>query len=209
LTTEEGKLYSNTGIYLKSRQDDDVIDLSICFDLIGENKNDISGQAYLGGERKRITLDTPAPEFPPCPDYFNDQPFLKIILTTHGDFGGWCPDFLQPDLHTNHIPWTTLPQTDFKIRLRSACIDKWDTVSGIDYTIKDKRNGKGAKAMKKLVRPGAVYLIEVKEKNQSQDIARHLWGQNLKNTQEPGSNDIDLGYGQCIVGRTTILPTHC
>ena len=209
LTTEEGKLYSNTGIYLKSRHGNDIIELSICFDLIGENQTDISGQAYLGGERKQVTLDVSNLTFPDCPDYFNDQQFLKIILTTHGDFGGWCPDFLQPDLHKKDIPWITLPKTDFKVRLRSACIDKWDAVSGIDYTIKDKRDGNGAKAMKKLVRPGAVYLIEIKEKKQSQEIARHLWGQNLKNLQQPGNSDTKLGYGQCIVGKTTISPTHC
>jgi CRISPR-associated protein Cmr3 len=205
LTTEEGKLYSNTGIYLKSRHGNDIADLCICFDLTGENQPDISGPAYLGGERKQVWLESPAPAFPACPGYFHNQQFLKIILTTHGDFGGWCPDFLEPDLSGKAIAWTILPGTDFQVRLRSACIDGWDAVSGIDYTIKDKREGKGAKPMKKLVRPGSVYLIEIKDKTQSQDIACHLWGANIHNIC-PDNDDTNLGYGQCLIGKSAVTP---
>lgn len=49
----------------------------------------------------------------------------------------------------------------------------WEGVSGWDFAKKQP------KSMKKLVRPGAVYLIEIKDVNQSSDIAKYLWGCNL------------------------------
>jgi CRISPR-associated protein Cmr3 len=164
-------------------------------------QSDISGHAYLGGERRQVRLKKTNLQFPSCPQCFENQKYLKIILTTHGDFGGWCPDFLKPDLHGEGIEWATLPNTEYKVCLRSACIDGWDAVSGIDYTIKDKREGKGAKPMKKLVRPGSVYFIQVKEPEQSQKIAEHLWGNRLQNNQDSDNNDVKLGYGQCIVAK--------
>lgn len=198
-TTEESKLFSNAGFYLKSKNNNEIIDLAIFFDVINSDNNvsteDISKDAWLGGERRRVILSSTDLQFPKYPNYFNKQSFLKIILTSHGDFGGWCPQWLQPDLDADSIKWVKIPNTDFNIRLRSSCVNGWDGVSGWDYKTQQP------KTTKKLVRPGSVYLIEIKNLEESFEIAKIFWGGNI---------DIDNkvsvynGYGQCIVGNAII-----
>jgi len=192
---EEGKLFSNKGFYLKSKNDDQIIDLAICFQVKNADSSDIAGDAYLGGERKRIFLAETDSYFPKCPDYFKDRSFLKLILTTHGDFGDWCPQWLQPDLEASEIDWVKIPGTDFEIRLRSACVSGWNGVSGWDYKTKKP------KAMKKLVLPGSVFVIEIKDKNKSVEIAEFMWGNSLCLDHIASINN---GYGQCIVGNAIV-----
>ncbi|MDA3895227.1 MAG: hypothetical protein PF482_03650 [Desulfobacteraceae bacterium] len=201
-TTQEGKLFSNAGFFMKSKIEKTLIDLSICFDVVNDKADNISGEAYLGGERKRVTLSQTESYFPECPDYFKELNFLKLILTTHGDFGAWCPDWLAPDLNADTIQWVKIPETNFEVRLRSASIAGWKGVSGWDYKICGRDNKKGApKAMKKLVPPGSVYLIEIKDKNQSAEIAGYFWGNALDRSNTAALNN---GYGQCIVGTAIV-----
>ena len=198
-TTEESKLFSNAGFYLKTKHDDKIIDLAIFFDVTNAEHDatpvNISGDACLGGERKRVILSETDLLFPECPDYFNKQNFLKVILTSHGDFGGWCPDWLKPDLGADRIKWVKIPDTDFEIRLRSSCVNGWDAVSGWDYKTKQP------KATKKLVRPGSVYIIEIHNPDESDKIAKIFWGGNL-NMDNKAS--VYNGYSQCIVGNAII-----
>jgi len=193
-TTEEGKLFSNAGFYMKTKIAYELVDLGIDFSVTNAKSNMIPGEAYLGGERKRVVLTPTNNGFPAFPKYFTNKKFLKIVLITHGDFGGWCPNWLKPDLQSDSISWTTIPNTQFKIRLRSAVVRGWDSVSGWDYKTKKP------KAMRKLVRPGSVYLIEIDDKVQSSDIANHLWGNSL-NIEDASSKD---GYGECLVGNVNI-----
>ncbi|MGB5157278.1 MAG: type III-B CRISPR module-associated Cmr3 family protein [Desulfobacterales bacterium] len=195
LTTQEGKLFSNAGFFLKSKNKGTFVDLSICFEVINADAGSLSGEAYLGGERKRVTLSQIDSYFPDCPDYFKDRKFLKLILTTHGDFGSWCPKWLIPDLNSDMIQWIKIPDTGFEVKLRSACIAGWDSVSGWDYKKKE------SKAMKKLVPPGSVYLIEIQNNNQSAEIAEYFWGNSLDRNDTASLNN---GYGQCIVGNATV-----
>lgn len=195
LTTQEGKLFSNAGFFMKSKIKDGFVDLSLCFEVINGGADSISGEAYLGGERKRVTLSRITSYFPVCPDYFKELKFLKLILTTHGDFGTWCPKWLAPDLNANTIQWVKIPDTNFEIRLRSACIAGWDGVSGWDYKINKP------KAMKKLVPPGSVYLIEIKNKNESAEISEYFWGNALDRNDTAALNS---GYGQCVVGTAIV-----
>jgi len=193
--TEESKLFSNAGFYLKSKNDAEIIDLAIGFDVINADSEDISGDAWLGGERRRVVLTATDLPFPACPDYFNNRRFLKLILTSHGDFGGWSPQWLKPDLDARRIEWVKIPGTDFEIRLRSACVNGWDGVSGWDY--KEKK----PKKMKKLVRPGSVFIIEIKNPEKSVEIANLFWGNTLNLDNGKSLKD---GYGQCIVGNAII-----
>ncbi len=230
LVTKEGGLFSNEAFYLKVKEyvypkvkkdgypkeeadvypkvrkdgspeeEEDVdpevkvLDLSINFDVINDTADDISGHVWLGGERKRARLTRTEEKFPACPDVFDNQRFLKLVLTTHGDFGGWCPEWLKPDLGASSIDWVTIPKTDHMVRLRSAVVIGWDGVSGWDL------QQRGPKAMKKLVRPGAVYLLEVKDPASSAGIAAHLWGKSLCSDTESRNN----GYGQCVLARVSV-----
>ena len=120
---------------------------------------------------------------------------MKCILTSHGDFGGWCPEWLKPDLNAAGIEWVKIPDTAFEIRLRSACVQGWDGVSGWDYQTKKP------KAMKKLARPGSVFLIEIKNLDESAEIAKHLWSGSLSFDDKMA---IHNGYSQCIIGNAIV-----
>ena len=197
LTSNKGQLFSNQGIYLMVRvAQQQTIPVNLWIDVDDQGRDiNITGDAYLGGERKTVFLQKSEMLFPECPDFFTDKQFLKLILTTHGDFGNWVPDWLMPDLSADKIEWVTIPQTDYKIRLRSAYISGHDTISGWDYASKQ------AKASKKLVPPGAVYIIEMQNPHQSQAIANLFWGNSLDiNNKTTALN----GYGQLLIGNITI-----
>lgn len=200
LVTEQGKLFANSGIILKSYYLDECCDLAINFTVSADETEDpiasIEGDAYLGGERKRVILQKSDEEFPQCPNSFANQKFLKLVLFTHGDFNGWSPEWLIPDLTAQKIDWVCIPETDLTIRLRSACLQGWDSVSGWDMLTK------APKAMKKLVKPGSVYVIEIKNPCESQQVAEYFWGENLNPTNTVAKNN---GYGQCLVGNVNVL----
>lgn len=200
LTTEEGRLFMNRGIYLRTKlkiksnnEDKWIIDnLGIGLNIIGnQEKDEVLGDGYLGGERHRIYLEKCGIEYPKCPQIFQNQEFLKLILVTHGDFGGWCPTWLKPNLEAQTIDWVTIPNTDFQVRLRSASLAGWDGISGWDY-VKNK-----PKPMKKLLRPGSVFIIEIRDPSSSQNIADKLWGSSINQDSPQSVRD---GYGQIIVG---------
>lgn len=199
LTTEEGRLFCNSGFYLKSSDKNDtninsLKELAIHFTLTG-TADALSSQAYLGGERKQVMLNTSETPFIACPDWFANKSWLKVVLTTQGDFGGWCPDWLMPDLNASEIAWVTIPETDFKVRLRSACIKGWDAVSGWDAAKHQP------KAFKKLVKTGSVYLLEIHNPEQSKAIADSFWGKPLDKSHAQSVND---GYNQCLVGNALV-----
>lgn len=77
--TEESRLFSNNGFYMKSKSGSILIDLAIFFDVTNADVN-ISGDAYLGGERKRVVLTKSESEFVKIPDYFENKNFLKLFL---------------------------------------------------------------------------------------------------------------------------------
>ena len=197
-TTEEGRLFCNTGFYLKSCRTDEankiVNELSVHFELTGTQALQPT-QASLGGERKRVSINHSTMAFPEYPSCFENKRWLKLLLLTQGDFGDWCPAWLMPDLQAQQIDWVTIPDTDFKVRLRSACIKGWEPVSGWDIA------RQRPKAFRKLVKTGSVYLLEIQQPEQSADIARHFWGQAMSFDDPQSVRD---GYSQCIVANAQV-----
>lgn len=200
LTTEEGRLFCNNGFYLKTKTKngssniDSLSDLSIHFTMTGFEEL-TTNKAYLGGERKQVAINNSSVNFPEFPNCFNNKSWLKIILTTQGDFANWCPDWLMPDLTANEITWVNIPETDFTVRLRSACIKGWDSVSGWNAATHQP------KAYKKLVKTGSVYLLEIQNPQQSADIAQYFWGNVLDSKNQQA---VKNGYGQCIVANALV-----
>jgi len=211
LTTKQGKLFCDTGFYLKAPTKPNLpggmashlCDLSIHFDINmtelidKENMAELtSNRAYLGGERKQVWLNKSQSDFFPILDIFDQKSCLKVILTTQGDFGGWCPDWLMPDLTKRDIAFVNIPNTQYKVRLRTANIKGWDAISGWNYVTKRP------KATRKLVKAGTVYLLEIQNPDESSEIAAHLWGNTLC---APDSATAKNGYGQCVIGNVTIF----
>lgn len=181
-STGNGLLFANKQLYMASRRSDgSVVSLEISFDV---SEPMPTGEAFLGGERKTVHVDESTISFPAAPDVFANQKFVKLILATHGKFGGWCPEWLKPNLEASSIDYVAVPGTEIKVRLRSACVNGWDGVSGWDYASKNKGGNGMPKAMSKLVRAGSVYLLELQDASQSKALVEYLWGNSLCEGQE-------------------------
>lgn len=200
-SVNDGGLFAESGILLAAARPNEKMgssgELRLGFALSDLLPNEtLPSDLYLGGERKRVTVSkVPEVTFPACPSAtLNNERFLKIVLTTHGDFGNWIPDWLVPQGDLNRISWVTVPGTDITIRLRSAVISGWDPVSGWDYALGQP------KPFRKLVRPGSVYLVELQSPSQSASLAQALWGQSICPI---GSQAVRDGYGQVLLARST------
>ncbi|MCQ2103255.1 MAG: type III-B CRISPR module-associated protein Cmr3 [Fibrobacter sp.] len=181
-TTEDGRLFANKQLYMASRRaDGKVLPLEISFEA---SEAVPLGEAFLGGERKTVSVGESGIPFPAMPDIFDNQKFIKLALLTHGKFGGWCPEWLRPNLDAASIDFVTIPGTEFKVRLRSACVNGWDGVSGWDYASRRKGGNGMPKAMAKLVRPGSIYLLELQDPTQSKAVAEYFWGNSICSGQE-------------------------
>ena len=55
--------------------------------------------------------------------------------------------------------------------------------------------------MKKLVRPGSVFLIETKNTEESAEIANHFWGNSFNADNKTSTHN---GYSQCIIGNAIV-----
>lgn len=206
-SVNEGGLFAESGILLAAADATgglgSIGDLRITFSLNNlQNGETLPDDLYLGGDRKRVQVRTvPDATFPACPtDQFADSRFLKLVLTTHGDFGGWVPEWLLPEGDLSRADWVTVPATDILVRLRSAVISGWDPASGWDYAAK-KSKGQ-PKPFRKLVRPGSVYLIELQDPGRSAELARPLWGGSLC---PPGSQAARDGYGQVLTACSPLI----
>lgn len=198
LTTEEGKLFMNRGIYPVFKTLSGTlqpIHISCAINGLAETEQ-LPESAHLGGERKTVTLQKNGTAYPEFPGQNFNNNFLKLFLLTPGDFGDWCPAWLKPDLSADKIAWVTVPGTGLKVRLRSASISGWDGISGWDYPTKKP------KAMRKLVKPGAVYLIET-EPGKTAETARELWGRSLCRD----SNAAADGYGEAVIAAAELHGT--
>ena len=202
-TTGDGRLFSNRELYLWAVDGENEVGskirvpLQISFEISGSIEAEkIDKTLYLGGDRKTVQFKATDQGFPEIPSDFSGKKFLKLILLTHGSFGGWCPDWLKPDLNANSIDYVKIPGTSHSIRLRSACVNGWDGISGWDYSKKRKGASKGEpKPMKKLVPPGSVYLIELENQDESNTIAHYFQGAALGDIKE-----IREGFGLIAVG---------
>ncbi|PIE72261.1 MAG: hypothetical protein CSA20_08735 [Deltaproteobacteria bacterium] len=160
-----------------------------------KNGDDPTGPCRLGGERKVARIDAlekdPFPEFPKA--WFTEERFLRLILLSPGNFGGWAPEWLRPDVNSSTLSWKKVPGTGIELRLVSAHIPRWQPVSGWDFA-------QGApRATSKLVPAGSVYIVELQNPKQSLELAEKFWGRSI-------ADDLDEanGYGIVCTGKLTI-----
>jgi len=131
------------------------------------------GPAYFGGERRVVEVEELVEPFPPCPDIFAGNRFLRLVLVSPGDFGSWAPDWLRPAPDDGQTPWRQVPESDIKVRLRSAFVPRWQPMSGWDYL------AAGPKATRKIVPAGAVYVVELEDPGRARELATLLWGRSM------------------------------
>lgn len=111
---------------------------------------------------------------------------LKLTLLSPAMFEqGWLPDCLDKDTLTG-----TLPQTDIRVKLRAAAIDRWQPVSGWDLAKHQP------KAMRKAVAAGSVYWLEILE-NQCLD-AKDVAVLNYQSLCQNEQDRLD-GFDLCLI----------
>gem|GEM_PF-1168020 len=200
----DGQLYSENGIYLKAvgvpchpdkgrlYGTDSAYDLHIDFDLAGVNVSEKIPQcAYLGGEKRRVEVNiAESHAFFNKPVKDKGQRFVKLVLATHGDFETWVPGWLLNTGAVEDAAWVREPKSGVEIKLRSAVIAGWDPCSGWDYEIREP------KPFRKLVKPGSVYLVELRNPEESSKLIGALHGESICSEGSQGEKD---GYGQVIV----------
>ena len=109
----------------------------------------------LGGERRLARFSVSDQEEPwNCPDELpgalTRAGGVRMILSTPGIFDkGWLPGWLDEDLEGSP------PGVGVKLRLRSACTDRWKPISGWNL---EKR---APKPVRRMVPEGSVYFFEV------------------------------------------------
>ncbi len=188
-TADHGRLFSSQGIRLESgsmAEEPGYFAIGIqAADL--EDNDHLEGSCHLGGERRVAQICQIQPFLPSCPDWLDNKQYLRLILASPGKFEGWVPDWLMPD---ETGKFKTHPQSGVEMRLRSAHLERWQALSGWDF------DNKCPKALSKLVPAGSVYIIELKESNQSRLLAENLWGKSL--------NDDPDGFGLTFIGNISL-----
>ena len=148
----------------------------------------------LGGERRLIHWRSAAAVDPAwqCPNSVRqwleggamaERSRLRMMLASPAIFAaGWQPGWLQFE-HSNgrKVLVGDIPETDVRVRLVSACVDRWRPISGWGYEpVRDSgSDGReklkfGPKPVRRLVPAGGVYFFEVERGDVAQLTERWL-----------------------------------
>ena len=166
----------------------------------------------LGGERRiahwQITTTTPKDWTSPKPltDAFKQlasQPrkIVRMVLATPAIFReGWKPAWLTTTaLNGRTLLCGQIPNTEITVRLISACVGRWQPISGWGY--EPSRSGAkadhgrvGAKAVRRMVPAGSVYFLEVIDGD-----VRTLAGRWLQSVSDDLQDRLD-GFGLALWG---------
>ena len=119
---------------------------------------------------------------------------MRMVLATPAIFSdGWKPGWLRvgqksgaPDCWPNGL----------KLKLVSACIDRWKPISG--WSLEDGRHGSkpGPKPIRRLVPAGSVYFFEIEGDGDATTLAKNLW---LKSVCDDEQDRRD-GFGLALWG---------
>jgi CRISPR-associated protein Cmr3 len=183
---KENALFASSGICLRTRLHE-RLGMAVAFEGETEGLERVSA-VYLGGERRTAQVSPLPILFPECPTLKENSQYLRLVLLTPGDFGGWCPKWLSAESGL-HKPWMDFPT---ELRLVSAFVPPWLAISGWDFV------ARGPKATRKLVPAGAVYVVELQDPAKAQEVAQTLW---LRSICEPDTQSAWDGFGTVAVGR--------
>lgn len=119
-----------------------------------------------------------------------------MILATPAIFSnGWLPAWLKckrlddgSDVLEGTPPGAS---DDLKLRLISACVDRWKPISGWSAEAKSR----GPKAIRRMVPAGSVYFFEVQPGGNSSELGK-LWLRSVCDKEE----DRKDGFGLAVWG---------
>lgn len=179
-TSEDAKLFETIGLDFNIKDQEEKIELIARVEDEGKYADiasKIDSLNTIGGERRLARWKALKAQegwtFPPdLASDFSSKKKVRMILATPAIFSdGWKPGWLK-DWQTNEAPdyWPN----GLKLRLVSACIDRWKPVSGWSME-KNKNKSPGPKRIRRLVPAGSVYFFEIEGDLDVASIAKDLW----------------------------------
>ena len=199
---EDGMLFMSIGLDLASRFQGCAIHLSarVRSNESGAYDSQISELNEIhpfGGERKLshwFRTDEPTgwkcpPEIPSKLTEL-DSGKIRMVLATPAIFSnGWLPGWLDPKSLEGIPPEA---RDDQKLRLISACTDRWRPISGWSAEAKSR----GPKAIRRMVPAGSVYFFEAKCAKAASDLAMSHWLEPVCDKRQ----DCKDGFGLAVWG---------
>ena len=201
---EDGLLFMSAGLDLSTMETDGGIRLAARIETNGVFEETIAKLDEihpLGGERRlaRWTING-QDNLWSCGEELKSllSKALKIrmVLATPAIFSkGWRPGWLE-DVNGSLEGTPPKAPIDLRLRLVSACVDRWKPISGWSAEAKSR----GPKAIRRLVPAGSVYFFEVIHGNAG-ELAENHW---LKSVCDDVPDDADRnrkdGFGLAVWG---------
>jgi CRISPR-associated protein Cmr3 len=163
-TAQEGQLYQTSGLVFAdfTRADKGIADAQMLVkvesDIFNPHLHNLRAAHPLGGERRLATFTAlqashtwaaPANAAAKLAAHRG----VRMLLISPAYFEqGWLPDWIDPVTLQGCVP-----NTQVKVQLRSACVDRWKPLSGWSL----ERGKRGPKPTRRLVSAGSVYFFEV------------------------------------------------
>jgi CRISPR-associated protein Cmr3 len=202
---EDGKLYQTSGLLFhdfdytypsKEASEKSAVTpaLKLAIKVESETFNSQLSQlkAYhpCGGERRLSWFETANikwPQFNQAETRLKHAQGLRMLLLSPAYFAenGWIPDWIDAKTLEGEIPGTQV-----KVKLRSACIDRWKPLSGWSL----EKGQRGPKPTRRLVTAGSIYFFEVLAGDPSTVSKR--WFESVCTAQQ----DINDGFGTALWG---------
>ena len=201
---EEGLLFMSVGIDFSTKEKADGIFLSARIKADGvfeETISDLDEIHPIGGERRlarwaRSVSSNGWDCDNKLESLLSKSQKIRMVLATPAIFlNGWLPGWLK-DVN-GYLEGTPPDASDeLKLRLVSACIDRWKPISGWSAEAKSR----GPKEIRRLVPAGSVYFFEVRHGNAG-ELAKTHW---LRSVCDDVQGDKDRnrkdGFGLAVWG---------
>jgi CRISPR-associated protein Cmr3 len=199
---EEGLLFMSVGLDLATKEKGGIICLAAKVESDGSFGTQISKLNEIhpfGGERRLAHWARIEEPFGwSCPKKVSskleqsDSKKIRMVLATPAIFSnGWLPGWLK---NVNGYLEGTPPKAsdDQKLRLISACVDRWKPISGWSAEAKSR----GPKAIRRLVPAGSVYFFEIQDGKKASALAKSKWLESVCDDQQ----DRKDGFGLAVWG---------
>lgn len=195
--SEESMLFETVGLDLQLNGQREGIQLAARIEL-DKGLDDLALKVEpfhtLGGER-RLTFwkIEEAQKGWSCPDEVAKELLgkkrISMVLATPAIFSdGWRPGWL------NGWPKDKTPDYwpgDLKLKLISACIDRWKPISGWSL----EKGSRGPKAIRRLVPAGSVYFFEISEGSvDAGELAKKLWLRSVSDEDQDRRDGFGLAF---------------
>ena len=206
-TAEDGLLFMSIGLDLATRCQGREILLAARIESDGifdKQIRELNEIHPFGGERRLVQwsrIDEPIGW--KCPDKISskltelDSGRIRMVLATPAIFSnGWLPGWLNlrkqedgKEILEGIPPGATDGQ---KLKLISACIDRWKPISGWSADAKSS----GPKAIRRMVPAGSVYFFEAQSGNEASTLAKSHWLESVCDKPQ----DCKDGFGLAVWG---------